>query len=79
MSPEVQTIFAGALALPPASREELADMLLQSLDGDSPEEVEAAWRDEIQKRLESFRKGETKAIPGEQVIQAIRKEILHEV
>jgi len=78
MTSEVQTVFSEALALPPEFREQLATMLWQSLDGDSPAEVEAAWREEIARRLESFRKGETTAIPGRDVIRDIRRDILHD-
>ena len=48
-------ITAAALALPEDDRQELADLLLESLDGPPDDDVERAWADEIARRLEEVR------------------------
>lgn len=44
-------IFAGAMRLPTAQRVKLARELLQSLDGGSDVDAEAAWLEEIRRRM----------------------------
>ena len=48
-------ITAAALALPEDDRLELADRLLESLDGSPNDDVERAWADVIARRLEEVR------------------------
>jgi putative addiction module component (TIGR02574 family) len=49
--------------------------LIDSLD-DEPEEegVEAAWDEEIKRRVDDIRSGRVKTIPGEQVLRELAKE-----
>ena len=72
MTPEVEKIFEAALALPPDLRETLAEKLLDSLDLPSQEDVDAAWLDEIQRRLDALEKGEIGGTPVEEVIRKLK-------
>ena len=45
-------ILKAALSLPDDERERLADELWASLDGGGPEDVEAAWAVEVERRLD---------------------------
>ncbi len=76
MSLDTQTIFAEALALPADARERLAEELWQSLDDARQEEIRAAWAEEIHRRILALEGGEVKAVPGDEVMQRIRTEIL---
>jgi hypothetical protein len=44
-------ILKAALALPPGTRAMLADHLLASLDGPTQKEIDAAWAEEIERRI----------------------------
>jgi putative addiction module component (TIGR02574 family) len=64
-----------ALALSAQERGLLIDRLVESLDeGPAEEGVEAAWDDEIKRRVEDVRLGRVKTIPGEEVLREIAEE-----
>jgi putative addiction module component (TIGR02574 family) len=69
MTPQVSELLEKAMALSSEERGLLIDRLVESLDdGPVDEGVEAAWDEEIKRRVEDIRSGRVKAIPGEQVI-----------
>ena len=68
MSPDVSELLKKALALPPEARAALAGSLLESLDdGPADEGVEAAWNEEIKRRIEEIDSGKVQMIPYEEV------------
>jgi putative addiction module component (TIGR02574 family) len=68
MSPDVSELLKKALALPPESRAALAGSLLESLDDEPADEgVEAAWNEEIKRRIEEIDSGKVQMIPYEEV------------
>jgi putative addiction module component (TIGR02574 family) len=67
MSPEVDDLLQKALTLPPEARAELASSLLDSLDQTVDEDVDAAWRQEIVRRMDEIRSGKVKTIPWREV------------
>ncbi|MBI4481561.1 MAG: addiction module protein [Acidobacteria bacterium] len=52
-----------ALKLPPEARAAIAGSLLESLDETVDEEAEAAWADEIARRIRELDTGKAKTIP----------------
>ncbi len=68
MSPELDELLKRAMALPPEDRAAMANSLLESLDETADEDAEAAWDDEIKRRVDDIRSGRVKTIPGEQVL-----------
>ncbi len=60
-----------ALALPVDQRAELADKLLESLNGPIPEEIERAWAEEAERRVAEIKSGKVKPIPAEDVFKKI--------
>ena len=62
-----------ALTLPETERAELADRLLESLEGPINREIEAAWASEAEDRVEAYRRGEISARPGDEVLAEIRQ------
>ena len=63
MSPDVSELLKKALALPPEARAALAGSLLESLDDKPADEgVEAAWSEEIRRRIEELDSGKVKPI-----------------
>lgn len=73
MSPSAKKLLEEALALPEDARADLAAALLESLDEptDPPHEVEAAWTDEIARRLREVETGAVKPIPWEEARRMI--------
>ncbi|HEX7831038.1 MAG TPA: addiction module protein [Thermoanaerobaculia bacterium] len=67
MTRNVAELLREASELPEADRAELAGRLLQSLDGEPDEGVEAAWAEEIERRVRQLDAGEVKTIPWEEV------------
>lgn len=61
-----------ALALSPDQRALLADELLDSVQ-ESPEEVEAAWAEELERRLQAYERGELQTETYEEVQARIDK------
>jgi len=66
MSPNAQRILEEARQLPPDEREWLAECLLIKDESLSAAEVEAAWGDEIKRRLDEIDSGAVKMIPHEE-------------
>ena len=73
-------IIASALQLPLSERERVIDALHESLidrsvdhgPDDPVREVQAAWSDEIARRLAEVDSGRVKTVPAEQAEQMIR-------
>jgi len=64
MTEEVSDILKKALALPPEARAAIAGSLLESLDENPPDPaIEAAWSEEIARRIEELDSGKIKPIP----------------
>ena len=61
------TVLAEALQLPPEERADVAKMLIASLDEPDDEGVEAAWLEEVERRLQDVDRGTAKFGPWETV------------
>lgn len=73
MTPQVSELLEKALALSSEERGLLVDRLVESLDNEPAEPgVEAAWDEEINRRIEDIRSGRVKTIPGEQVLGRLK-------
>lgn len=65
-------IIRAALALPPGSRAMLADHLLKSLDSEDQSEIDAAWAEVAEQRIQEVQQGKVIPIPAKQVFQELR-------
>jgi putative addiction module component (TIGR02574 family) len=75
MTPQVSELLAKALGLSTKERGLLIDRLIETLDNEPAEEgVEAAWGEEIKRRMDDIRSGRVKTIPGEQVLRELAEE-----
>jgi putative addiction module component (TIGR02574 family) len=73
VTPQVSELLEKALALSTQDRGLLIDRLIASLDEEVPEEgVEAAWDEEIKRRIDDIRSERVKTIPGEQVLRRLK-------
>jgi len=67
MARDAGEILKDALALPPEARAALADSLWESLEGQSDEGAEGAWRKEIERRVRDLDSGTVVTIPWTEV------------
>ena len=69
----IEELARRGLSLAPADRARLAERLLDSLHAPSPPGVEAAWNEEIERRVAAFRRGEVEVFEGEEVFAEARR------
>ncbi len=62
-----------ALSLPSASRAWLAEKLVESLEFDVDEALQARWTTEAKKRRDEIRSGAVQPIPGEEALARVRQ------
>jgi putative addiction module component (TIGR02574 family) len=67
MTPEVSKLLERALALSVEEQEALADSLISNLGGKVDKDVQAAWEEEIAKRIGELDSGQVKTVPWEEV------------
>jgi putative addiction module component (TIGR02574 family) len=73
MTPQVSELLEKALSLSIHERSLLIDRLVESLDDEPAEQgVEAAWDDEIKRRVDDIRSGRVRTVPGEQVLDRLK-------
>lgn len=72
MAANFDDIIKDALSLPPGARAMLADHLLESLDWEQQKEIDAAWAEEAERRMQEIRDGKVQTIDGEQVMRELR-------
>lgn len=65
-------ILDEALQLSLEDRALMVSRLIESLDGEADEDVEAAWNEEIAKRLKEIDDGTAKMVPWEEVRRKMR-------
>jgi putative addiction module component (TIGR02574 family) len=77
MNPEAQELLKKALALPEKERADLAGDVLKCLDDTVDVNAEAAWQEEILRRLDEVRSGIATTTPWDEVRQK-GQQLLHE-
>jgi putative addiction module component (TIGR02574 family) len=73
MRDQVTELAERGKELAPEDRSRLVDMLLVSLHEAPLAEVEAAWDEEVERRLAAYDRGEVQAIDGEEVLAKARR------
>ena len=71
MDRDAPDLLKEALKLSRKARAALASSLIDSLDDVEDEDAEAAWQDEIARRLEELDAGTTKSVPWSEVRRQI--------
>jgi putative addiction module component (TIGR02574 family) len=70
MEIQIETIELAALALPLGERAALAQRLLESLDEDA--EIEAAWDEEVARRILAIERGEMRTVTLADAMDTLR-------
>ena len=73
MPDTVAELAAKGAALAPQERSRVIDLLLVSLREGPPAEVEAAWDQEVERRLDADDRGEMLSVDGEEVMAEARR------
>jgi hypothetical protein len=71
----VEQLIAEAMTLPSESRARLADLLVESLEGDDLGHIEQLWVTEAKRRRDEVRSGKVESIPGEKALRQVRDAI----
>lgn len=61
------------MKLPADSKALLADKLVESLDLEEPDEIQRLWSAEAIRRRDEIRSGTVQAVPGEEVLEEVRR------
>jgi hypothetical protein len=69
----LEQLTAEAMQLPVELRVLLADRLVESLDSAEPDDIQRLWAAEAIRRRDEVRSGRVKSIPGEQVLEDVRR------
>ncbi|MCG3180586.1 MAG: hypothetical protein BIFFINMI_02948 [Phycisphaerae bacterium] len=72
---KINKVMNEALKMPVADRALLAERLIRSLDKQQDTDVEAAWQEEIERRLRQIDSGSAELIPWEVVRDSLRKRL----
>lgn len=79
MNERVRAIIEEARKLTPEERRELFDLLEATFAGDegdsAPEEIEAAWLEEVEDRIASVERGESVLVDYEEAMARARRRI----
>lgn len=68
-----EKILNEVLSLPNNMRADLVDLLLESLNLPTQNNIDKLWAKEAEKRIKDIDLGKIKTIPGEQVINEIKE------
>ncbi|MEK6279137.1 MAG: addiction module protein [Acidobacteriota bacterium] len=73
MSRTFEELTKEAMELPPSSRILLAERLVESLDSEEFDEIQRLWSAEAIRRRDEVRSGKVQAIPGQEVLDEVRR------
>lgn len=73
MQDMVEELVQRGLSLAPEDRARLAERLLDSLHEPPSPEIDVAWREEIERRVAAYRRGEVEVFEAEEVFAEARR------
>ena len=71
MTPQSQQILREALGLPPIDRAELVEQILASFEFPARQDIDAAWAQEAEDRIDAYEQGEISSSPANKVFKDI--------
>ncbi|MCX5646736.1 MAG: addiction module protein [Phycisphaerae bacterium] len=71
MTPQSQQILDEALGLPPVDRAELVERILASFEFPARQDIDAAWAQEAEDRIDAYERGEIGSSPASEVFKEI--------
>jgi putative addiction module component (TIGR02574 family) len=73
MARSLKELTEEALRLPLSSRILLAERLVESVETEDPDEIQALWSAEAIRRRDEIRSGEVQPVSGETVVHEVRR------
>ena len=73
MTTQAQQVLEEAVGLPPIERAELVEGILSSFDFPTRADIDAAWAQEAEDRIDAYERGHIAAIPASKVFEKIEK------
>lgn len=67
MARSARELFEEVMGLDPEERETLLRLLIESLDAESEEGVDAAWRAEVERRMAELDSGAVQSLPWDEL------------
>jgi len=74
MTPQSEQILREALGLPPIDRAELVEQILASFEFPARQDVDAAWAQEAEERIEAYERGEIGSSPANEVFKDVNQQ-----
>jgi putative addiction module component (TIGR02574 family) len=74
MTPQSQQILDEALGLPPVDRAELVEQILASFEFPARQDIDAAWAQEAEDRIDAYERGEIGSSPAREVFKEIDRQ-----
>jgi len=71
MTPQSEQILREVLNLAPMERAELVERILASFEFPARKDIDAAWAQEVEGRIDAFERGEIRSSPASQVFREI--------
>ncbi len=71
MTPQSEQILREALDLPPIDRAELVEQILASFEFPARTDIDSAWGQEAEGRLDAFERGDIRSTPASDVFREI--------
>jgi putative addiction module component (TIGR02574 family) len=68
-----EKVYDDALMLPLEDRVHLAELLWTSLNPPAGDDVERAWAEEVERRIDRMNRGEVQGIPLEEALVVVRR------
>lgn len=69
----IEQLMQEALSLPSESRALLVEKLIESLEFDTDQAIQAAWTNEAKKRRDELRSGAVQPISGDEALAQVRR------
>ncbi|MCI0685552.1 MAG: addiction module protein [Gemmataceae bacterium] len=67
------SMFTDAIKLPVSAKLRLIKKLVKEIESESLDDVDAAWKAEIKRRVKAFESGEVVLHSGDEVLRALKK------
>lgn len=74
MTPQGQQVLREALGLPPIDRAELVEQILASFEFPARQDIDAAWAQESEDRIDAYERGEIDSSPANKVFKDIDRQ-----
>jgi putative addiction module component (TIGR02574 family) len=71
MTPQSQQILREALDLPPTDRAELVEQILASFEFPARQDIDGAWSQEAEDRIDAYERGEITSSSAKEVFKEI--------